>query len=265
MEKRKKTTPSTMIPDGEEPCVWMDAGVLSYKICDRDMDCENCPLDRALRGDGGTRPSVSNVSGEVRLSPLVERLSRFSVDTARYYHPGHTWVRIESGNRVCVGLDPLLASVLGELDAVALQKAGENVVRSSAFGEITQGGRCFPVFSPVSGRVRKVNREAVRAPAMVVFSPLETGWLLLVEPSNLEQDLACCRTGSNVLSWMLGSLAQVNAYLAPEAGGAREALGRTLFDGGEIYGGLREVLPPDRYRKLVLDLLGRGEARDLAP
>jgi hypothetical protein len=34
-------------------CVWMRAGVIRFWLCDRDFDCENCPLDAALRG---TRP-----------------------------------------------------------------------------------------------------------------------------------------------------------------------------------------------------------------
>jgi hypothetical protein len=30
-------------------CVWMLAGVVDYKLCDRQYDCEHCPLDSALR------------------------------------------------------------------------------------------------------------------------------------------------------------------------------------------------------------------------
>jgi len=29
-------------------CVWMDAGVVNYKLCDRAFDCDRCPLDQAL-------------------------------------------------------------------------------------------------------------------------------------------------------------------------------------------------------------------------
>ena len=37
----------TMNP-GLIPCVWMQAGVVDYKLCDRDYDCEHCPFDEAL-------------------------------------------------------------------------------------------------------------------------------------------------------------------------------------------------------------------------
>jgi hypothetical protein len=29
-------------------CIWMLAGVIDYKLCDREYDCEHCLLDIAL-------------------------------------------------------------------------------------------------------------------------------------------------------------------------------------------------------------------------
>ena len=34
-----------------EQCVWMQAGVVGYKLCDREFDCDRCPFDAALRGE----------------------------------------------------------------------------------------------------------------------------------------------------------------------------------------------------------------------
>jgi hypothetical protein len=34
---------------GGAECVWMQAGVVSYKLCDRRFDCERCPFDMAIR------------------------------------------------------------------------------------------------------------------------------------------------------------------------------------------------------------------------
>lgn len=40
-----------MLPNILGPsCVWMRAGLIRFWLCDRDFDCENCPLDAALRG-----------------------------------------------------------------------------------------------------------------------------------------------------------------------------------------------------------------------
>ena len=32
-------------------CLWVSSGVVSYKLCDLEYNCENCPFDRVIRGD----------------------------------------------------------------------------------------------------------------------------------------------------------------------------------------------------------------------
>lgn len=44
-------------------CVWMDAGVVNYKLCDRGYDCERCPLDQALH----RRPAEKKCTSEIAL------------------------------------------------------------------------------------------------------------------------------------------------------------------------------------------------------
>jgi hypothetical protein len=56
-----------------ELCLWMLSGVLNYRLCDRDFDCEHCPLDRALRG---IETAVESESAEERLSSDRARSAR---------------------------------------------------------------------------------------------------------------------------------------------------------------------------------------------
>lgn len=34
--------------EGKKPCIWMEAGVIDFKICDHDFDCRTCEFDRAM-------------------------------------------------------------------------------------------------------------------------------------------------------------------------------------------------------------------------
>ncbi len=45
-EKRAKK--SKLIPTSAKQCVWVDAGVISYKICTLNYECERCSLHQAL-------------------------------------------------------------------------------------------------------------------------------------------------------------------------------------------------------------------------
>ncbi|MGO9577904.1 MAG: glycine cleavage system protein H [Desulfobaccales bacterium] len=38
----------TTVTKGKKPCIWMEAGVIDYKICNHDFDCLSCDFDRAM-------------------------------------------------------------------------------------------------------------------------------------------------------------------------------------------------------------------------
>ena len=34
---------------GEKECVWMRAGVVNFKLCDREYNCAECHFDKAMK------------------------------------------------------------------------------------------------------------------------------------------------------------------------------------------------------------------------
>jgi glycine cleavage system H lipoate-binding protein len=38
-----------IVPPGKKRCVWMEAGVVSYKLCDNNYDCPTCVYDHAMQ------------------------------------------------------------------------------------------------------------------------------------------------------------------------------------------------------------------------
>ena len=45
-------TMATNVSEGKKPCIWMEAGVIDYKICNHDFDCLSCDFDRAMTETG---------------------------------------------------------------------------------------------------------------------------------------------------------------------------------------------------------------------
>ena len=41
-----------IVPPGKKRCVWMEAGVVSYKLCDNNYDCSTCVYDHAMQTKG---------------------------------------------------------------------------------------------------------------------------------------------------------------------------------------------------------------------
>jgi len=263
-----------VIPDGEKRCVWMDQGVVSYKICDRDFDCENCPLDIGLRGRVPTpvsrewaseshpvpeREPLSHRgqgSSPLRFS-LLSQMGRLPSEGNRYFHPKHTWIQVAAPDRVYVGVDNIVATILGSVDAVVLPAPGQKIRRGESCGQVIQGARAFSIRAPISGRVVDTNAELHAFPGKLVLDSMGGGWLCCVAPDNLDDDLQFCRAGDAVFPWYLKELEWLDSILANSLQRHQECLGQTMYDGGELSRNLQDLLPAEEYRHLVLSFIGK--------
>ncbi len=49
MPEKSDKTRMKIIPPGKKKCVWMESGVVSYKLCDNNYDCPTCAYDQAMQ------------------------------------------------------------------------------------------------------------------------------------------------------------------------------------------------------------------------
>ncbi len=49
MAKAEMKESMKIVPAGKKKCVWMEAGVVSYKLCDNNYDCPTCAYDHAMQ------------------------------------------------------------------------------------------------------------------------------------------------------------------------------------------------------------------------
>jgi glycine cleavage system H lipoate-binding protein len=158
-----------------------------------------------------------------------------------------------SADQVKIGIDDIVATTLGYIDNVILPLAGEKINRNASCGQFVQFEHIFSVVSPISGQVIETNKELTGFPNELTLDPLNKGWMIMLKPENLEQDLKYCRSGDALLSWYLKEFKWFECNLTK---GFEQEIGITLTDGGEISRNLRNYLPKDHYRRLVLNLLG---------
>ncbi|MCK9376515.1 MAG: hypothetical protein M0P73_10230 [Syntrophobacterales bacterium] len=67
------------ITQGKKPCIWMEAGVIDFKICNKNFDCENCELDRAMSeaaADSLARQQAAQPPRAKKAVPWEERMHR---------------------------------------------------------------------------------------------------------------------------------------------------------------------------------------------
>ncbi|MDO8735601.1 MAG: glycine cleavage system protein H [Thermoleophilia bacterium] len=123
-----------------------------------------------------------------------------------YYHrKDHVWAKVE-GDRVRMGLDAFGIWAAGTLAQMRTFPAGRAIRKDHAFGNIESGKFIGPMRSPVSGKILEVNDEVVATPSKVNDDNYNN-WIVLVEPSNLEEDLADLPHGEEAIrAWMEAEL-----------------------------------------------------------
>ncbi|MBL7179001.1 MAG: glycine cleavage system protein H [Desulfobacterales bacterium] len=72
MKASEKREFMKIVPPGKKKCVWMEAGVVSYKLCDHNFDCSTCSYDHAMQ-DKVTRHKEDTV-----LKPVAATADKFT-------------------------------------------------------------------------------------------------------------------------------------------------------------------------------------------
>jgi len=68
MKATEKRTSMRIVPPGKKKCVWMEAGVVSYKLCDYNFDCSTCSYDHGMQ-DKVARHKAAAVMQPVPAAP----------------------------------------------------------------------------------------------------------------------------------------------------------------------------------------------------
>ncbi len=214
----------------------MDAGVLSFKLCERGLDCESCPLDRALRGldaDLARRESADREEGEYLEVQTAPYLPVFRVQRRFFYAPWHVWVSVESRGNLRLGLDDFGQQLLGPIYLVSLPEAGEMLTLRRPVASLTNQIATVSLRSPVEGRVVWTNEQLASRPSLVNRAPHTLGTFVLVEPTNLQASLRDLRFGEHAQQWLAHESRSLATTVAELLRSRRaSSVGETLQDGG---------------------------------
>jgi glycine cleavage system H protein len=235
-----------VLPSCALPCVWMAAGLLTYRLCDRDYECDRCPLDAGIRG--------------VELAPQASAAIAPAVPTAwgirddRRYHPAYGWVAASDEGLFRWGIDGLSARLFDRLSSVVLPAVGTELEKGQIACWVLDDGDLVPLRAPVSGRVIRTNQAVQRSPGLITSSPYDDGWLAEVRGSaDLDAEPGLCVAAERRDSAAHQMAALRRATLRAMHGDP--TVGPTAADGGERLTDMRRMLGTRRYHRLVLSIL----------
>jgi glycine cleavage system H protein len=241
-----------IVPPGDLKCVWMSAGILSYQLCEREFDCEHCPLDQAMRMHfGQPDPEAGDVPG----TPESSRL-----EPDRRYSRGHCWVKdvgqgADTSRRVRVGLEPGLARVLPMPRSVVLPSPGVRLARGLPHVWVVAEGGTLALSAPLSGRVVATNPALSERPSRLTSAPLDEGWLYDLDAPQSPQFRGLFDARAAEARYGV-EIRRFRAELARALRRTGDRAGPTMADGGVPLADLGQMLGPIRYLEILMRVYG---------
>ncbi len=102
------------------------------------------------------------------------------------YSKEHLWVRVE-GNKAVIGITDYAQHELGIITTVELPVVGDELEQDDSFGSVEARKTLAELYAPISGSVLEVNGELEEAPDFLNDDPYDSGWLVVIEASDLEE------------------------------------------------------------------------------
>jgi glycine cleavage system H protein len=122
-------------------------------------------------------------------------------DDLYYDRKEHIWARLEDDG-VRAGVDAFGICAAGTVAYVKLSPKGRQVQKGRAFGSLEAGKYVGPLKAPVGGTIAAVNQEVLTNPGLLNVDHYERGWLVVLTPDNLAQDVADLVHGPDVQPWL---------------------------------------------------------------
>lgn len=131
----------------------------------------------------------------------------YEVRSDIFYTKEHTWAEVATDGTVRVGITDYAQKRLGEIVSCELPSIGDEVKQMEPVGSIESLKAISDVYSPISGKVKKVNRELISKPGLANSDPYGAGWMLIIYPNKLEKELGNLLTPESYRNMIKGSRA----------------------------------------------------------
>jgi len=96
------------------------------------------------------------------------------------YHNEHEWIRVE-GKQATLGISHFAQDALGDIVFLDLPKVGAAVTANQQIGEVESTKTTSSIYTPVSGKIVKINTDLKDHPEVVNSDPYGKGWIAVIE------------------------------------------------------------------------------------
>jgi CheY-like chemotaxis protein len=113
----------------------------------------------------------------------------FLIPGGVFISDGHCWANIDDKGMVKVGLDDFARKLIGKIDAIEFPNLGLSIRKGQRLFAAKQDNRRVIFNSPVSGKVKEINKVVNTDIESIEFSPYENNWICQIDAEELDSEI----------------------------------------------------------------------------
>jgi len=261
-----------IIPEGEQYCIWMDAGVVDYKLCNCQCKCDECAYDAQVRARTGAaqgavqapdaqagmpgtagRGVESSAAADTQYAAAMERLldsiGAHEFPSDRLYAANHTWAKADDDGMFIVGIDHFIGTMLSSALSVAISMPSTHIRAMEPYAWIVANGETLAVCSPVSGTIVENNPALVSQSSVINADPYGMGWIARIRPDDAGAD--ALRRQSEMAGAMKQDRIRYERMMNRELQRLQPQSAGTMYDGGIVIDTFEAILGTKKHYEIL--------------
>ncbi len=254
-----------LIPEGASRCVWMDAGVTEFKLCDQEFHCETCSFDKnfiqqntetiILHDQKETQffsksdTMTSDDLFSIILKKRLDQMRNANIPNDRNYNHGQFWIQqIKTGNYK-IGVNHILTNLFNPILSIVTSKVPSVIHKHDPFCWIILPGGAITLRSPIEATITQFNPALQLKPDLLRTAPFNDGWIIKLKAKS--KVLADFTSSDDSKLLTNKALSNVEHIFKREFHHLQPSVGSTLFDGGVSFDTIENIFGPTVYREIV--------------
>ncbi len=128
------------------------------------------------------------------------KVGEYEVREGLHFSVDFAWIKVE-GEKVRIGITDYAQKQLREIVFAELPEEGTDLNQNDPYGTLESVKAVSDLISPLSGKIEEVNEEVKSNPEILNEDPFEKGWLIVLKPSNLDEELANLMDFDKSVKW----------------------------------------------------------------
>ncbi|KON33928.1 MAG: hypothetical protein AC479_02570 [miscellaneous Crenarchaeota group-6 archaeon AD8-1] len=128
------------------------------------------------------------------------KVGEYEVPEGLYFSVDYAWIKVE-GEKVRMGITDYAQKQLREIVYAELPEEGTEINQNDPYGTLESVKAVSDLISALSGTIEEVNEEIKSNPELLNEDPYESGWLIVIRPSNLDEEIKDLMNFDKAVEW----------------------------------------------------------------